>query len=171
MKTKYLLFIILLFPLLSGCNDTDDVARIFLGKTWKLTDILEGDLSASSDYWDGDETAEEASRTLMKEGSNCTIAFSGTITGNSITGTCNGRGTSNSFSGTWEADGESRAFTSTTSTTTDSDVMGKAFLDGLNNATSYSGDESNLYLYFKEEQITDGVTTYVTRCLLFHVQE
>ncbi|MBP1614324.1 MAG: hypothetical protein H6Q13_1772 [Bacteroidetes bacterium] len=162
MKTKYLCFLILLFPLLSGCNDTDDVAKIFLGKTWKLTDILEG--NASSDYWDGDETAEEASRASMQEGSNCTIAFSGTITGNTITdGTCSGRGIDNSFSGTWDADGESRTFSSTITPTTDSDVLGKAFLDGLNNATSYSGDESNLYIYFKEEGIT--------KCLLFHVQE
>jgi hypothetical protein len=163
MKTKYLCFLILLFPLLSGCNDTDDVAKIFLGKTWKLTDILEGNLSASSDYWDGDETAEEASRALMKEGSNCTIAFSGTITGNTITGTCSGRGIDNSFSGTWDVDGESRTFSSTITPSTDSDVLGKAFLDGLNNATSYSGDESNLYIYFKEGE--------KTRCLLFHVQE
>ncbi|HAZ57750.1 MAG TPA: DUF4847 domain-containing protein, partial [Bacteroides graminisolvens] len=38
-----------------------------------------------------------------------------------------------------------------------------AFLNGLNNATSYKGDENNLYIYFKEGQRT--------RCLLFHVQE
>lgn len=162
MKTKYLFFLALLFPLLSGCNDTDDVARIFLGKTWKLTNIMEGSLP-SNDYWNGNEAAQAASIALIQEGDNCTIKFSGTITGNIIIGTTSGRATSTAFSGTWRVDGESRTFSSATSTTTDSDVLGKAFLDGLNNATSYSGDENNLYIYFKEGQ--------KTKYLLFHVQK
>ena len=29
--------LLLLLPMFSGCNDTDDVAGIFTGKTWKLT--------------------------------------------------------------------------------------------------------------------------------------
>lgn len=28
--------LLLLLPLFSGCNDSDDVAAIFTGKTWKL---------------------------------------------------------------------------------------------------------------------------------------
>ena len=31
--------LLLLLPLFSGCNDTDDVAAIFTGKTWKLNYI------------------------------------------------------------------------------------------------------------------------------------
>ena len=31
--------LLLLLPMFSGCNDTDDVAGIFTGKTWKLTYI------------------------------------------------------------------------------------------------------------------------------------
>ncbi|WP_071145418.1 DUF4847 family protein [Bacteroides ihuae] len=149
MKTKHLLFLVLLFPLLSGCNDSDDVSKIFFGKTWKLRDIIEGD--KSSDYWDGDEEAEAASRELMEQENNCTIKFSGTITGNTISGTISGRAINNAFSGTWNVDGESRTFSIPEITpNTDSDVLGQAFLYGLNHATSYSGDESNLYIYFKE---------------------
>lgn len=29
----------LVIPFLSGCNDTDDVQKIFTGKTWKMTYI------------------------------------------------------------------------------------------------------------------------------------
>lgn len=38
---KYIgiLFAIMLIPTLSGCNDTDDVQKIFTGKTWKMTYI------------------------------------------------------------------------------------------------------------------------------------
>lgn len=150
MKTKHLLFLVLLFPLLSGCNDSDDIAKIFLGKTWKLRDIIEG--KKSSDYWDGDKEAEAASRELMEQENNCTLKFSGTITGNTINkGTISGKAINNSFSGTWDVDGESRAFSTADITpSTDSDVLGQAFLYGLSHATSYSGDESNLYIYFKE---------------------
>ena len=31
--------LLLLLPLFSGCNDSDDVAAIFTGKTWKLNYI------------------------------------------------------------------------------------------------------------------------------------
>ena len=37
--------LLLLLPMFSGCNDTDDVAGIFTGKTWKLTYITVKDLS------------------------------------------------------------------------------------------------------------------------------
>nr|WP_320059480.1 DUF4847 family protein [uncultured Bacteroides sp.] len=161
MKTKYLCFLILLFPLLSGCNDTDDIAKIFLGKTWKLTNIMEGD--APSDYWNGNQAAGEASLALIRQGDNCTIKFNGTITENIIIGTIAGTATSTTFNGKWRADGENRTFSSSTNTTTDSDVLGRAFLNGLNNATSYSGDENNLYIYFKEGQRT--------KYLLFRVQK
>ena len=30
-----------------------------------------------------------------------------------------------------------------------SDILAKNFIEGLNNATSYGGDERNLYLYYK----------------------
>lgn len=164
MKTKYLLFLILLFPLLSGCNDTDDIAKIFLGKTWKLTNIMEGG-SPSNDYWNGNKEAQAASIALIQAGDNCTIRFSGTITGDIIIGTIAGTATSTTFSGKWRADAESRTFSSNaTASSTDNDVLGRAFLEALNNkAISYSGDENNLYIHFKEGQ--------KTKYLLFHVQE
>ena len=37
--------LLLLLPLFSGCNDSDDVAAIFTGKTWKLNYItVDGDV-------------------------------------------------------------------------------------------------------------------------------
>ena len=35
----------LVIPFLSGCNDTDDVQKIFTGKTWKMTYITKKNLS------------------------------------------------------------------------------------------------------------------------------
>ena len=34
-----ILGLLLLLPLFTGCNDSDDVAAIFTGKTWKLNYI------------------------------------------------------------------------------------------------------------------------------------
>ena len=36
--------LLLLLPMFSGCNDTDDVAGIFTGKTWKLTYITKANV-------------------------------------------------------------------------------------------------------------------------------
>ena len=47
--------LLLLLPLFSGCNDSDDVAAIFTGKTWKLTYITLKDGNKMIDLWGGDE--------------------------------------------------------------------------------------------------------------------
>ncbi|WP_321480990.1 DUF4847 family protein [uncultured Bacteroides sp.] len=160
MKYKHLLLVAFLLPILSGCNNSDDVARIFLDKTWQLTDILEG--NSSSDYWNGNKEAKEASLKLIGVGDNFTITFTGTVDGNSISGALSGKATSTTYTGNWRANGEKNTFISSANPITDRDVLGRAFLDALNHATSYSGDENNLYIYFKEGQRT--------KRLLLHVQ-
>ena len=44
--------LLLLLPLFSGCNDSDDVAAIFTGKTWKLTYITLKDGNKMIDLWE-----------------------------------------------------------------------------------------------------------------------
>lgn len=42
--------LLLLLPLFSGCNDSDDVAAIFTGKTWKLNydgDVINGNIKGT----------------------------------------------------------------------------------------------------------------------------
>ena len=43
--------LLLLLPLFSGCNDSDDVAAIFTGKTWKLAYITLKDGKSMSGSW------------------------------------------------------------------------------------------------------------------------
>ena len=172
MKNRCLFILLCILPMLCGCNESDDVVRIFTGKTWKLTDVLDGgtypiignsyDASSNPGYWSSNE-AKEASIKLLETENNFTITFTGVLTNKTISGGISGRAASTSFTGSWSADAESNYFTAKPSSTSDNDALGKAFLNGLNNATSYEGDENNLYIYFKEGQRT--------RCLLFHVQE
>jgi hypothetical protein len=41
MKNRCLFILLCILPMLCGCNESDDVVRIFTGKTWKLTDVLD----------------------------------------------------------------------------------------------------------------------------------
>ncbi|WP_321332831.1 DUF4847 family protein [uncultured Bacteroides sp.] len=167
---KHLLFLIFMLPVFSGCNDTDDVVRIFTGKTWKLTGIyLTSNDKECEDYWTNssgeyNENAYKASQELRAAAGNCVVTFSGVLTGNTISGNFSGKCISTSLNGTWRADGESRSFNaSTTNPGSESDVLGKAYIDAWGTAQSYSGDQNNLYIYFK-----DGQTK---KYLLFHVQK
>ena len=43
-----ILGLLLLLPLFTGCNDSDDVAAIFTGKTWKLNYITVDEIGRAS---------------------------------------------------------------------------------------------------------------------------
>ena len=113
--------LLLLLPLFSGCNDSDDVAAIFTGKTWKLNYItVDG----------GHEMTTEDD--LIK----------GNIRGSVIT--------SYTLAGTWSANGKDNKFKANITEGKDGgDKLAKNFLEGLKNATSYEGDSKNLYLLYK----------------------
>ena len=49
--------LLLLLPMFSGCNDTDDVARIFTGKTWKLTYMTEQTVMDGITFWYSEQKA------------------------------------------------------------------------------------------------------------------
>ena len=90
------------------------------------------------------------------------ISMFGTFTGstedNIIRGEFSGSG-SVTFTGTWQADGKSNEFRITgiknqPSYGDSKDTLAKHIVEGLENATSYEGDERNLYLYFEYEKET-----------------
>lgn len=156
MKPKFLLIILFLLPFLSACNDTDDVGRIFTGKTWKLTYITAENTNEMFDFWNGDKSAKTVSTNILNQSNNYTLTFTGTEDKQIITGSFNGNVIKNiAVSGDWTADGESNKFSISKfkSSGSDSDKLAIAYIDGLQNADSYSGDENNLYLYFTYEQI------------------
>lgn len=158
-KNKWLLLVILLLPILSGCNDTDDVQRIFTGKTWKLSVIrFAGSDKECKDYWvnaqgEFNQKAFEKSNKLVGTGDNFTLTFSGTTTNDIISGKLNGRAVSVTINNVgWSANGENKDFKTGVTPSNDTDVLANAFLKALSTAESYDGDENNLYLYFSEGQ-------------------
>lgn len=68
--------LLLLLPMFSGCNDTDDVAGIFTGKTWKLTYITKANGHGWYKFADVDDSNimeyADGKKTFM-------LVFSGTV--------------------------------------------------------------------------------------------
>ena len=170
MKTRltYLLLLLLL-PLLGGCDEEDDVLEIFRGngqqpKTWKLTYIaLEGQ-HQMFDFWNEDTNAARRSMQLLEQGSTFIIKFGAAVTTNYVGGWFKAQAVNRSVTGNWAANGASRELRLTDLHTSgnDTDPLARAFLTGLENTVRYSGDSQNLYIYYE-----DGQTT---KCMVFHVQ-
>ena len=162
-KLTYLLLLLLL-PLLGGCDTEDNVLEIFTGKTWKLTYIaLEGQ-HQMFDFWNEDTDAARRSLQLLEQGSTFIIEFNGSETADYVGGDFEAQAVNRSITGNWAANGASRELSLNNLRTSgnDSDILAQAFLTGLQNAVRYSGDSQNLYIYYE-----DGQTT---KCMAFHIQ-
>ena len=136
-----------LLPLFSGCNDSDDVAAIFTGKTWKLNYITVDGGHEMFGFWENEEQ-EKASI----ENGTYNIVFDGTVDGDVINGNIKGSVIATStFEGKWNANAKNNSFkaTVTTAGSYGNDRLAKNFIEGLNTATSYEGDSNNLYLLYK----------------------
>lgn len=142
-------------PLLSGCNDEDDVVNIFVGKTWKLSYIAAEGSNKQFDFWNGNEAAREKSLKALGETGNYVLNFVGSDMTNTTGGAFTGKAISALVDGKWTADGKTNTLKlSTKITGTESDLLAKAFLSGLQNAVSYKGDINNLFIYYKQGQTT-----------------
>ena len=137
-----------LLPLLSGCDNEDDVIGIFTGKTWKLSRLTNKGSNAQfyPNLWNNNE--EEMKKSLDKlynQKSTFTLNFEGTELDGELMGTTvNGQGINSSVNGV-KVTGAA-----------ESDALAKAFISGLQNVYKYEGDANSLTLYFK-----DGPTTRV----------
>lgn len=69
--------LLLLLPLFSGCNDSDDVAAIFTGKTWKLNYITVDGGHEMFGFWENEEQEKASIKELNKNGTY-NIVFDGT---------------------------------------------------------------------------------------------
>ena len=151
-----------LLPLLSGCDNEDDVIGIFTGKTWKLSRLTNKGSNAQfyPNLWNNNE--EEMKKSLDKlynQKSTFTLNFEGTELDGELMGTTvNGQGINSSVNGTWKADGASGSLSISVKVTgaAESDALAKAFISGLQNVYKYEGNANSLTLYFK-----DGPTTRV----------
>lgn len=59
--------LLLLLPLFSGCNDSDDVAAIFTGKTWKLNYITVDGGHEMFNFWGKNEAEKKKSMDELKK--------------------------------------------------------------------------------------------------------
>lgn len=141
-----ILWLLLAMPALSGCNDTDDVAAIFTGKTWKLNYITIDGKHEMFDFWN-DEDARKKSIEKLNLDNTYTIKFEGVAEGDFIKGQVSGRTITSNFTGTWSANGKDNKFQASVAGTND-DTLAKNFLEGLNTADVYEGDQNNLYLLY-----------------------
>ncbi len=153
-KDKWILgLLFILLPLLSGCTTSDDVHRIFTGKTWKLTYISKGKGGAWYRFpntSDSDYTAYGPSTGTRR----FTITFNGAESDHVVSGSFSTAGTV-STNGTWSANGESKAFSAKISggaTLEKGDKLAAIIKDAISNADKYSGDEMNLFLHFTYEK-------------------
>ena len=152
--------LLLLLPLFSGCNDSDDLQGIFTGKTWKLTYI---NLKDKGGWMNG--CSEKSIKILNENQESYTITFTGTEEDNRISnGAVKGRIITADLTGTWSANGKNNEFHASVTNVNENDDLAKEFIKGLNNASSYIGDDNGLFLYYNP---AGSQQTYV---LAFHVQ-
>ena len=152
--------LLLLLPLFSGCNDSDDLQGIFTGKTWKLTYI---NLKDKGGWMNG--FREKSIKILNEKQESDTITFTGTEEDNRISnGAVKGRIITADLTGTWSANGKNNEFHASVTNVNENDDLAKEFIKGLNNASSYIGDDNGLFLYYNP---AGSQQTYV---LAFHVQ-
>ena len=152
MKNKWLILLVLLLPLLSGCNDTDDVQKIFTGKTWKLNYITTKDGHEMYNFWGNDAaaaTARKESMKLLSGSGTYLVTFTGATTDDIIKGSISGNVVASKIDGTWSANAKSQSFKATVTAGKETDILAKKFIEILNQADSYTGDENNLYLNFE----------------------
>lgn len=151
------LWLLLLLPLFSGCNDSDDLQSIFTGKTWKLSYINYKDNGGMMEGF-----SKESMKIFNENKEAYTIIFTGTEEDSRISGSISGRVITSDIKGTWSANGKNNEFHANIGDAIGPDDLSKKFVEGLKNASSYTGDEKGLFLYYKS-----GQQTYV---LAFHVK-
>ena len=151
MKVIYkIVCLFMLLPLFAGCNDTDDVAAIFTGKTWKLSFIArDGETRMYEPFWG---ISKEETIKKLSQANTYTIKFEGIVEGDVIEGKINGTTVTSNLSGTWSANAKNNGFNATIKGQSDNDKLAENFLEGINAAASYQGDENNLYLIYKNSK-------------------
>lgn len=160
MKLKYILPLLLLLPVLSACNQEDDVIDIFTKKTWKLNFICnsKGDICIDDYFTNVSAEVKKASMDKLRKDGNFTINFTGAEINGDVTGTYSGRATSSTISGDWRANGKDNTFTISkqANPNNNEDLLGKVFINALINAYKYEGDTNgNLTIYFEDKDRKD----------------
>lgn len=154
--TSLLRALLLCLPLLfGGCSSDDDVLDIFTGKTWKLSYISAEGNHKWIDLWGDNAEAYQNSMKLLAAEGNFILSFSGSETADAVAGTFNGQGVKVKLNGSWRAHASGRKLSlALQNAGSESEVLARAFLSGLQNAFRYGGDSENLFIYYQEGQVT-----------------
>ena len=91
-----ILGLLLLLPLFTGCNDSDDVAAIFTGKTWKLNYITVDGGHDMFPFWENEAQKTKIYDELNKNGTY-NVIFEGTVEGDIIKGNIKQFSTKNKY--------------------------------------------------------------------------
>lgn len=147
---KWMLLLCVCLSTLTGCNNTDDVQKIFTGKTWRLNYITQKNGHEMFNFWGNNEAARVESMKLLSNPRNYQINFSGATTDDIINGNISGTVVMAKINGTWSANARNQKFNAAVKAdVTEKDVLAQRFIELLNSVDSYSGDEHNLYLYYE----------------------
>lgn len=137
MKSKFLFLLILIIPFIQGCNNTDDLETILVGKTWRLSSFYDSK---------GEVIPYDGAKELFENNpSSFVITFHES--------TFSGKALNKTFSGTWKGDGNTNSFSFYIDKTTgsDSEQIAIDFFNAIKDVDSYrNADENNLELNYSE---------------------
>lgn len=155
----YLLLLLTLLPVVSGCNNEDDVIEIFTKNTWKLSRLTTKDSSEQflPNLWNNEKdfNASMYDLTQGNQGNNFTINFTGTELNGEIMGTnVDGRGIKSTFTGTWTVKKKKELRIYLKVNGSETDPLAREFISGLQTVYEYDGDSNSLTLYFDDGQRT-----------------
>ena len=137
MKTKILVLLIAILPILSGCNNTENVKGMITGKTWRLSCFMYND-DLITRYPNVDD--------IFKNNPN------GFYLKFNENNTFYGQAINCSFNGTWSGDGKTNDFSMNITSIAGDDsqqVIATDFVKAVKAAYSYKGDDNILSIYYK----------------------
>lgn len=140
MKLKTILYMLMILPLLWGCNNEDDVDEIFASGTWYAVNYFgKADWNKRNGEPKYKPTDSEGRKALeIIQTFTLTFKTDGTFTGNTQ---------SANFAGTWQADGDKRTVRlNIDGNPGTSSGYDKEFIESLKSAEFYNGDSNYLML-------------------------
>jgi len=137
MKTKILFLLLSIIPFVSGCNNTEDIKALIVGKTWRFNSFMYKDETILDRYPTANQVLE-----ANPNGFYLKFNQNNTFTGQAINCT---------FSGTWSGDGKSNDFSLNITSISGDDsqqAIATDFVKTIKEVYSYEGDENVLSLFY-----------------------
>ncbi len=139
MKLKLWIWVCLMLPLLAACSEEDDIDAIFMGRTWRLSTIMQG----NTPLYEPD--SEEQKEIVTSNKDSYIIVFTAN--------TFSGKTLKEPFNGIWSVDAENRKIHfDFKDGEKPSETVSKKMIEILQNAVKYEGDTRRLEIHQKNGQ-------------------